>query len=116
MQETEKTSRKAMRALALGVSAASLLPAPVALEVRLKEATQPLTDAWQRLPIEPRRSTQLGISFRPLQAAALGLDARTTLHNLLTYPFDLIRLGAYWNQIEPEPGSFCPDGLDWQID
>ena len=35
---------------------------------------QPLTDAWQHLPIAPRRSTLLGISFRPLQAAAFGLD------------------------------------------
>jgi Beta-galactosidase len=116
MQKTEETSRKIMRALALGVGAASLLTIPVVLEVRWKEATQPLTDAWQRLPIESHRSTQLGISFRSPQVAALGLDARATLGSLLAYPFDLIRLGAYWNQIEPEPGSFYPDELDWQID
>jgi hypothetical protein len=35
---------------------------------------------------------------------------------LLTYPFHLIRLGAYWNQIEPGPGTFYPDELDHQID
>jgi len=35
---------------------------------------------------------------------------------LLTYPFHLIRLGAYWNRMEPEPGIFYPDELDWQID
>jgi beta-galactosidase GanA len=116
MQKTEKPSRKTLRTIALGVGAASLLMVPVALEVRLKQATQPLTDAWQHLPIEPRRSTLLGISFRPPQVAVLGLDARTTLRTLLAYPFQLIRLGAYWNRMEPEPGGFYTDELDWQID
>jgi hypothetical protein len=58
----------------------------------------------------------LGISFRPLQAAAFGLDVHATLQTLLGYPFQLIRLGAYWNQIEPESGSFYPAELDWQVD
>src|SRR5579863_6055460 len=116
MQKTEKASRKALRIIAPGVGAASLLMVPLALEVRLKRATQPLTDAWQYLPVEPRRSTLLGISFRLPQVAMLGLDARTTLRTLLTYPFQLIRLGAYWNRMEPEPGSFYTDELDWQID
>src|SRR5436853_7434650 len=114
MQKTEKASRKTLRTIALGVGAASFLTVPLASEVRLKQATQPLTDAWQHLPIEPRRSTLLGISFRSPQVAVLGLDARTTLQTLLTYPFQLIRLGAYWNRIEPEPGIFYPDELDWQ--
>ncbi len=116
MQNTEKASRKTLRSVALGVGAASFLAVPIALEVRLKQATQPLTDAWQYLPIEPRRSTLLGISFRSPQVAALGLDARTTLQALLTYPFQLIRLGAYWNRLEPEPGQFYFDELDWQVD
>ncbi len=116
MQRTEKTSRKTVRTIALGIGAASLLALPIALEFRLKQATQPLTDAWQHLPIEPRRSTLLGISFRSPQVDVLGLDARTTLQTLLTYPFQLIRLGAYWKRIEPEPGKFLTDELDWQID
>jgi hypothetical protein len=87
-----------------------------ALDFRFTQATQPLTDAWQHLPIAPRHDTLLGISFRPLQAAAFGLEARTALESLLTYPYQLIRLGAYWNQIEPEPGAFYTDELDWQID
>jgi hypothetical protein len=85
-------------------------------KVRLKQAAQPLTDKWRQEPIEPRHSTLLGISFRPPQVAALGLDARATLQTLLTYPFQLIRLGAYWNRMEPTPGTFYPDELDWQID
>ena len=116
MQKTENASRKTLRTIALGVGAASSLTLPIALEVRLKQATQPLTDAWQHLPIEPRRSTLLGISFRSPQVAVLGLDGRSTLQTLLAYPFQLIRLGAYWNLIEPEPGIFYADELDWQID
>src|SRR6267154_1316056 len=106
MQKTEKALRKNLRTIALGVGAASFLTLPLALEVRVKQATQPLTGAWQHLSIEPRRSTLLGISFRLPQVDVLGLDARTTLQTLLTYPFQLIRLGAYWNRIEPEPGIF----------
>src|SRR5213082_2817013 len=67
-------------------------------------------------PVEPRGSTLLGISFRPLQAAALGLDGRAALQSLLAYPYALIRLGAYWNQIEAEPGRFETAELDWQVD
>jgi hypothetical protein len=116
MRKTAKASKKILRTIALGVGAASFLTVPLASEVRLKQATQPLTDAWQHLPIEPRRSTLLGISFRSPHVAVLGLDARTTLQTLLTYPFQLIRLGAYWNRIEPEPGIFLTDELDRQID
>jgi hypothetical protein len=116
MRKTAKASQKTLRTIALGVGAASFLTVALASEVRLKQATQPLTDAWQHLPIEPRRSTLLGISFRSPHVAVLGLDARTTLQTLLTYPFQLIRLGAYWNRIEPEPGIFLTDELDWQID
>ncbi len=116
MRKTAKASQKTLRTIALGIGTASVLTMPLALELRLKQARQPLTDTWQHLPIEPRRSTLLGISFRPPQIAALGLDARSTLQTLLPYPFQIIRLGAYWNQIEPEPGLFLTDELDWQID
>ncbi len=116
MQSIEKASRRALRIIAPGVAVASLLTIPLIREMRLKRATQPLTETWRQLPIEPRRSALLGISFRPPQVEALGLDAQTTLQTLLTYPFSLIRLGAYWNRIEPEPGSFYTGELDWQID
>jgi beta-galactosidase GanA len=117
MQNTEKkASHKAARIIAPGIGAVSLLALPLAAEMRLKQAIQPLTDVWQHTPIEPRRSTLLGISFRTPQVDALGLDMQSTLQTLLAYPFQLIRLGAYWNSIEPEPGHFCFDTLDWQID
>src|SRR5690242_11005863 len=110
-----KTSRKTLRSIALSVGAAGFLTLPLVLEVRLKQAIQLLTDAWQYLPIEPRGSTLLGISFRSPQIDVLGLDGRTTLQTLLTYPFQLIRLGAYWNRIESKPGKYSTDELDWQI-
>src|SRR5260370_9075749 len=116
MQKTEKALRNTLRKIALGVGAARLLTLPLALEVRVKQATQPLTGAWQHLSIEPRRSTLLGMSFRSPQVAALGLDLRTTLPTLLSYPFQIIRLGAYWNWIELAPGKFNTDELDWHID
>lgn len=85
-------------------------------EFRLENAAQPLTDAWKRLPIAQGGATRLGISFRPLQAAALGLEVRTALGELLPFPFQLIRLGAYWNQVEPQAGEFQTAELDWQIE
>ena len=85
-------------------------------QFHLQRPHQPLTDAWQHLAVEPRGSTLLGISFRPRQAEAFGLQSRPSLNTLLTYPFQLIRLAAYWNRIEPQPGSFATDELDWQID
>ena len=116
MRNTAKASHKNVRTIATGIGAASFLVLPLASEVRLKRAIQPLTDAWQHAPIESRHSTLLGISFRTPQVDALGLDAQTTLQTLLAYPFQLIRLGAYWSSIEVQPGSFCFDVLDWQID
>jgi len=116
MQKTNSSLHKTLRTIAFGVGAASILTIPLALEVRVKQATQPLTDAWQHIPIEPRRSTLLGISFRSPQVATLGLDLRTSLPTLLSYPFQIIRLGAYWNRIELAPSKYNTDELDWQID
>jgi hypothetical protein len=86
------------------------------LEVRLKRRAQPLTDQWRSLPIEARNGTLVGLSFRPRQVEAFGLDARSTLQTLLTFPLQLIRLGAYWNRIESEPGVFDTSELDWQLE
>lgn len=105
------------RLATLGIGAAGVLAAvPIVSEVRIARAMRPLTDRWQRVPVERRGSTLLGMSFRPPQVEALGLDPRTTLHALLAYPFPLIRLGAYWDRIESAPDRFSLDALDWQID
>jgi hypothetical protein len=85
-------------------------------EIKVRRATQPSTELWRDRPIEPRHNTQLGVSFRPPQVDALGLDPRATLGELLARPFQLIRLGAYWNRIERDAGMFDPSELDWQVD
>jgi Beta-galactosidase len=84
--------------------------------LRLRRSARPLTDRWRHVAVEPRGSTELGVSFRPLQAEALGLDAADALHRLLPHPFEVVRLGAYWNRMEPAPGAFLPDELDRQVE
>jgi hypothetical protein len=84
--------------------------------LRLKRAARPLTTSWERVPVHPRGTTPLGISFRPLQAAALGLDPDAALRELLEYPFQVIRLAAYWNRLEPVRGAFDPGETDRLLD
>jgi hypothetical protein len=95
---------------------ATRLALPIVSEVRLRRAAAPSTDRWRDVPVAAREKTELGVSFRPPQVDALGLDARATLDQILSYPFTLIRLGAYWNRIERAPGEFDPSELDWQVD
>ena len=102
-------------ALAAGAAAAGVL-LPVLAELRLRRTARPLTDQWRREVVEPRGATPLGVSFRPLQAAALGLEPAAALDALLAYPFALIRLSAYWDRIEPGPGTFETGELDRQLD
>jgi hypothetical protein len=99
----------------LGGAAVGALALPLAAEVRIARPTWPLTNHWQQIPIHPRGATLLGLSFRPPQVDALGLDLHASLQRLLEYPFHAIRLGAYWRRLEPAPGQFVPDELDWQI-
>ncbi|GIH16293.1 beta-galactosidase [Rugosimonospora africana] len=95
---------------------AAALVAPVAAQVRIARAARPLTDGWSGMPVAGRGATRLGLSFRPRQAEAMGLESDACLRTLLAYPFQVIRLAAYWDRIEPAPGSFQPDELDRQID
>lgn len=115
MFQAHGIARKSLRAGALAAGAAGLL-APLAAQVRVGRAAQPLTDRWEQVPVAPRGSTLLGISFRPRQAETFGLDVQHSLRDLLTYPFHLIRFGAYWNQMEPTPGKYCFDELDREIE
>lgn len=89
---------------------------PVLPEIRIARPAQPLTSRWSELPVTPPGATMIGISFRPLQADALGLDPVRALEDLLPYPFPLIRLAAYWDELEPGAGRFDTSRLDYQID
>ncbi len=106
--------KKMLRNAVIGASAAALL-APAASQIRVRRPARPLSDRWRQVPVEPRGAAQLGLSFRPLQAEALGLDPLATLQALLDYPYQLIRLAAYWDRMEPQPGRFDPDELDWMV-
>lgn len=86
------------------------------MELRIAKPSQPLTDRWSQLPVEAAGQAMLGISFRPLQAVALGLDPGQALTELLSYPFPLLRLAAYWKDLEPAAGGLAASGLDDQID
>jgi hypothetical protein len=88
----------------------------VLTELRLRRAARPMTDRWREVPVPPRGEVPLGISFRPLQAQALGLDPRQALEALLRYPFELIRVGAYWNRVEERAGTFGFIELDGVIE
>jgi hypothetical protein len=103
-------------AIPIAAGAAALLALPILSEVQVRGPVRAMTGRWRDLPIEPYGSTLLGISFRPTQLDVLKLDARETLRALLAYPFRLLRLGAYWSRLEPGPGRFTPDELDWQVD
>jgi hypothetical protein len=97
--------------LGRAADAAGLLP-----EVRVARPGRPLTSKWEQVPVKPAGATMLGISYRPLQAAALGLDPKRALADLLQYPFAVIRLAAYWNQLEPGAGHLDAGVLDRQIE
>jgi hypothetical protein len=85
-------------------------------QLRVRRAARPLTGQWQRVPVQPRGGTELGISFRPLQAEALGLEPKAALRALLRYPFEVIRIAAYWDRLEPAPGRFETGDLDRVLD
>ena len=86
------------------------------MSLRLSRAARPLTERWRNVPVEARGTTRLGISFRPLQAQAFGLESRATLDALLAHPYALIRLAALWDRMEPDPDVFDPSPLDWQVE
>jgi hypothetical protein len=95
--------------------AAAAISLPLMLDARLAKPEQMADDVWKRIPIKRRGATLLGISFRPRQVEAFGLEGKETLRALLAYPFDMIRLAAYWNQIEARAGEFDTGDLDWQL-
>jgi hypothetical protein len=46
----------------------------------------------------------------------MGLEPRATLLTLFEHPYQLIRLAALWNEMEPAPNVFDPAPLDWQVE
>jgi hypothetical protein len=86
------------------------------LGLRLAQPEQRMSDEWRQISVRPRSGALLGISFRPGQVEAFGLDAHATLSSLLAYPFEIVRLAAYWDRIETDAGELDTSELDWQFD
>ncbi|MDP3723986.1 MAG: beta-galactosidase [Candidatus Omnitrophota bacterium] len=61
---------------------------------------------------EPLR---IGTTFSAKQSAYLRLDWKETYHATLGLGFDLIRLGAYWDELEPREDAYHFDDLDWAL-
>jgi Beta-galactosidase len=112
---THPNARPRRRQAGLAAAAAAALM-PFAAEFRVARPERPLSGRWRRMPVAPGGGVPIGISFRPLQARAMGLDPAAVLDELLSYPFGVIRLAAYWDRMEPAPGEFDPSWLDWQVE
>ncbi len=59
---------------------------------------------------------KVGVTFSPVQCAYLDQAWKSTYNNILAMDFDIIRLGAYWNEIEPKEGLYNFTRLDFQIE
>jgi len=61
-------------------------------------------------------AARVGTTYSPIQSVYLGLDWKRTYLDVLDTGFDIIRLGAYWSEIERTEGVYDFDALDWQIE
>lgn len=59
---------------------------------------------------------RLGTTYSQVQAEYLDMDPKETYLKVLDMGFKIIRLGAYWSEIEKEEGVYDFSFLDWQID
>lgn len=60
--------------------------------------------------------TALGFSFSPKYCELLGLDSEMVLDRLLALKPKLIRISAYWNDLQPTADSFDFTALDHLVD
>ncbi len=98
------------------LAVAGALALPLVADVRFRRTLQPLTPTWRSMAVESRVGARIGVSLRTPQIDAFHLDPRGSFDTLLKYPFQVLRLGAYWSRIEPRRGVFDPSELDWQIE
>jgi hypothetical protein len=60
-------------------------------------------------------STEVGVTFSRRQAEYLGLPWQETFNAVLGLAPTVVRLGAYWDEIERERDRFDFSTLDWQL-
>lgn len=95
---------------------AALTVVPMVLEARVASQARNLDEEWRRVSVLPRGQTMLGISLRPRQMEAFGLEAPMTVKTLLQHQFSHVRIPAYWNRVEPRAGVFDPSEPDWLLE
>ncbi|MGD2279036.1 MAG: beta-galactosidase [Candidatus Omnitrophota bacterium] len=66
-------------------------------------------------PILLAEDLRIGTTFSPVQSKYLDMDWKETYLSILDSGFDLIRLGAYWKEIEKEEDVYDFSDLDWQV-
>ena len=57
----------------------------------------------------------LGTTFSDRQCRYLRVNPKKTFKEIVKTPFDLIRLAAYWDELEPQEGVYDFSSLDWQV-
>jgi hypothetical protein len=67
-------------------------------------------------PQAARPSVDFGFTFSERQADYLKLPWREAFQAAMDLDPNLVRLGAYWDDIEPRPGAFDFSTLDWLLD
>ncbi|MDP2652609.1 MAG: beta-galactosidase [Candidatus Omnitrophota bacterium] len=66
-------------------------------------------------PLPADEGLRIGTTFSRQQCIYLGLDWQETYLAVLKLKPDIIRLGAYWNEIEAKESTFDLTTLDWEI-
>lgn len=59
---------------------------------------------------------EFGTTFSAFFAAELGLEWQNAYQHIL-HELGLrhVRIPIYWQEVEPQPGQFCWDAIDWQL-
>jgi hypothetical protein len=59
---------------------------------------------------------QVGVTFSPREATYRNLPWRETFNAALDAAPALVRVGVYWNEVEPSPGRYDFSTVDWLLD
>jgi hypothetical protein len=89
---------------------------PLVLALGVLAGIGVLTLSALALHARPNVATAFGVTFSPLYAESLGTNWQEAYIAVLD---DLgvrhLRIPAYWSEIEPDPGVFRFDDLDWML-
>ena len=60
-------------------------------------------------------SPEVGVTFSPRQAEYLGMAWQETFSRVMDLAPTIVRIGAYWDEIERRQGTYDFSMLDWQL-